>query len=71
MKPRQKWKPFNQKQINVLEQAYQKYLSKSAFQSPGWHKLDSNTEVCFEVTAFAMIAEHAVAEIDCSLAKQA
>ncbi|XP_064013497.1 intermembrane lipid transfer protein VPS13C isoform X2 [Pogoniulus pusillus] len=47
MKPRQKWKPFNQKQINVLEQAYQKYLSKSAFQSPGWHKLDSNTEVNF------------------------
>uniref|UniRef100_A0A674HQ89 Vacuolar protein sorting 13 homolog C n=1 Tax=Taeniopygia guttata TaxID=59729 RepID=A0A674HQ89_TAEGU len=44
-KPRQKWKPFNQKQINLLEQAYQKYLSKSAFQGPGWHKLDSNTEV--------------------------
>lgn len=46
-KPRQKWKPFNQKQINLLEQAYQKYLSKTAFQGPGWHKLDSNTEVNF------------------------
>uniref|UniRef100_A0A8C3VAB0 Vacuolar protein sorting 13 homolog C n=1 Tax=Catharus ustulatus TaxID=91951 RepID=A0A8C3VAB0_CATUS len=46
-KPRQKWIPFNQKQINLLEQAYQKYLSKSAFQGPCWHKLDSNTEVNF------------------------
>ncbi|XP_032555500.1 vacuolar protein sorting-associated protein 13C isoform X1 [Chiroxiphia lanceolata] len=46
-KPRHKWKPFNQKQINLLEQAYQKYLSKTAFQGPGWHKLDSNTEVNF------------------------
>ncbi|XP_068000131.1 intermembrane lipid transfer protein VPS13C isoform X2 [Melanerpes formicivorus] len=47
LKPRHKWKPFNQKQINVLEQAYQKYLSKSAFHTPGWHKLDGNTEVNF------------------------
>ncbi|XP_009989582.1 PREDICTED: vacuolar protein sorting-associated protein 13C-like, partial [Tauraco erythrolophus] len=47
LKPRQKWKPFNQKQINLLEQAYQKYLCKSAFQAPGWHKLDSDTEVNF------------------------
>ncbi|XP_032846095.2 vacuolar protein sorting-associated protein 13C isoform X3 [Tyto alba] len=47
LKRRQKWKPFNQKQINLLEQAYQKYLCKSAFQAPGWHKLDSNTEVNF------------------------
>ncbi|NXK87404.1 VP13C protein, partial [Formicarius rufipectus] len=46
-KPKHKWKPFNQKQINLLEQAYQKHLSKTAFQGPGWHKLDSNTEVNF------------------------
>ncbi|POI30227.1 hypothetical protein CIB84_006023 [Bambusicola thoracicus] len=44
-KRKQKWRPFNQKQINLLEQAYQKYLSKIAFQTPGWHKLDSTTEV--------------------------
>ncbi|OXB82051.1 UNVERIFIED_CONTAM: hypothetical protein H355_004134 [Colinus virginianus] len=44
-KRKQKWKPFSQKQINLLEQAYQKYLSKSAFQGPGWHKLDNSTEV--------------------------
>ncbi|OWK58884.1 intermembrane lipid transfer protein VPS13C isoform X1 [Lonchura striata] len=53
-KPRQKWKPFNQKQINQLEQAYQKYLSKSAFQGPGWHKLDSNTEVNFSKSPMEM-----------------
>ncbi|KAM6308390.1 intermembrane lipid transfer protein VPS13C isoform 2-T2 [Aegotheles albertisi] len=47
LKPRQKWKPFNQKQINLLEQAYQKSLCKTAFHTPGWHKLDSNTEVNF------------------------
>ncbi|KAM7010642.1 intermembrane lipid transfer protein VPS13C [Passerculus sandwichensis] len=53
-KPRQKWKPFNQKQINLLEQAYQKYLSKTAFQGPGWHKLDSNTEVNFSKSPMEM-----------------
>lgn len=48
-KRKQKWRPFNQKQINLLEQAYQKYICKSAFQAPGWHKLDSTTEVCSEL----------------------
>uniref|UniRef100_A0A8C0J913 Vacuolar protein sorting 13 homolog C n=1 Tax=Chelonoidis abingdonii TaxID=106734 RepID=A0A8C0J913_CHEAB len=27
LKPKQRWKPFNQKRINLLEKAYQKYLS--------------------------------------------
>ncbi|XP_074956200.1 intermembrane lipid transfer protein VPS13C isoform X1 [Phalacrocorax aristotelis] len=54
MKPRQKWKPFNQKQINLLEQAYQKYLCKSAFQAPGWHKLDTSTEVNFSKVPMEM-----------------
>ncbi|KFZ60287.1 Vacuolar protein sorting-associated protein 13C, partial [Podiceps cristatus] len=54
LKPKQKWKPFNQKQINLLEQAYQKYLCKSAFQAPGWHKLDSNTEVNFSKAPMEM-----------------
>ncbi|KAF4791630.1 vacuolar protein sorting 13 C [Turdus rufiventris] len=53
-KPRQKWIPFNQKQINLLEQAYQKYLSKSAFQGSCWHKLDSNTEVNFSSSPMEM-----------------
>ncbi|XP_061856365.1 intermembrane lipid transfer protein VPS13C isoform X2 [Colius striatus] len=54
LKPRQKWKPFSQKQINLLEQAYQKYLSKRAFEAPGWHKLDSNTEVNFSKVPMEM-----------------
>uniref|UniRef100_A0A8B9CAV5 Vacuolar protein sorting 13 homolog C n=1 Tax=Anser brachyrhynchus TaxID=132585 RepID=A0A8B9CAV5_9AVES len=53
-KLKQKWKPFNQKQINLLEQAYQKYLCKSAFQAPGWHKLDNNTEVNFSKVPMEM-----------------
>lgn len=52
MKRRQKWKPFNQRQINLLEQAYKKYLCKSAFQASAWHKVDDNTEVCFEASVF-------------------
>uniref|UniRef100_A0A8C3CVH1 Vacuolar protein sorting 13 homolog C n=1 Tax=Cairina moschata TaxID=8855 RepID=A0A8C3CVH1_CAIMO len=53
-KLKQKWKPLNQKQINLLEQAYQKYLSKSAFQGPGWQKLDNNTEVNFSKVPMEM-----------------
>uniref|UniRef100_A0A8V1A6A7 Vacuolar protein sorting 13 homolog C n=1 Tax=Gallus gallus TaxID=9031 RepID=A0A8V1A6A7_CHICK len=53
-KRKQKWRPFNQKQINVLEQAYQKYLCKTAFQTPGWHKLDSTTEVNFSKVPMEM-----------------
>uniref|UniRef100_A0A669P4S7 Vacuolar protein sorting 13 homolog C n=1 Tax=Phasianus colchicus TaxID=9054 RepID=A0A669P4S7_PHACC len=53
-KRKQKWRPFNQKQINLLEQAYQKYISKTAFQAPGWHKLDSATEVNFSKVPMEM-----------------
>ncbi|XP_015727754.1 vacuolar protein sorting-associated protein 13C isoform X2 [Coturnix japonica] len=53
-KRKQKWRPFNQKQINLLEQSYQKYLSKRAFQGPGWHKLDSTTEVNFSKVPMEM-----------------
>uniref|UniRef100_A0A672UQW1 Vacuolar protein sorting 13 homolog C n=1 Tax=Strigops habroptila TaxID=2489341 RepID=A0A672UQW1_STRHB len=53
-KQKQKWKPFNQKQINLLEQAYQKYLSKTAIQASGWHKLDSNIEVNFSKVPMEM-----------------
>lgn len=42
MKPKQKWKPFSQKQIMLLEQSYKKYqVSKDH----GWIKLDNNFEV--------------------------
>nr|XP_021141464.1 vacuolar protein sorting-associated protein 13C [Columba livia] len=54
MKRRQKWKPFNQRQINLLEQAYKKYLCKSAFQASAWHKVDDNTEVNFSKVPMEM-----------------
>ena len=47
MKPKQKWKPFSQKQIILLEKSYKKYLESRDF---GWIKLDDNFEVdqiCF------------------------
>ncbi|XP_074863378.1 intermembrane lipid transfer protein VPS13C isoform X3 [Carettochelys insculpta] len=46
-KPKQRWKPFNQKQINLLEKAYQKYLSAAEMEDPGWVKIDNNIEVNF------------------------
>ncbi|CAJ0930822.1 unnamed protein product [Ranitomeya imitator] len=39
--PKQKWKPFNQKQILQLEQAYEKYLPGEQCR---WTKLDGNFE---------------------------
>uniref|UniRef100_A0A8C3HY10 Vacuolar protein sorting 13 homolog C n=1 Tax=Chrysemys picta bellii TaxID=8478 RepID=A0A8C3HY10_CHRPI len=47
LKPKQRWKPFNQKQINLLEKAYQKYLSTNAMEDLGWVKIDNNFEVNF------------------------
>ncbi|KAM8974085.1 intermembrane lipid transfer protein VPS13C isoform 2-T2 [Pelodytes ibericus] len=44
MKPKNKWKPFNQKQIILLEQAYEKYLNSETIQ---WTKIDTNFEVNF------------------------
>ncbi|KAG8576312.1 hypothetical protein GDO81_009827 [Engystomops pustulosus] len=42
--PKQKWKPFNQKHILQLEQAYEKYLTG---EQSRWTKLDANFEVSF------------------------
>ncbi|XP_075713818.1 intermembrane lipid transfer protein VPS13C isoform X2 [Rhinoderma darwinii] len=42
--PKQKWKPFNQKQILQLEQTYEKYLTGEQCR---WTKLDANFEVSF------------------------
>ncbi|KAM7337360.1 hypothetical protein ACRRTK_003479 [Alexandromys fortis] len=51
MKPKQKWKPFSQKQILSLEQSYQKHLVS---QDRGWIKLDSNFEVNFDKVPMEM-----------------
>uniref|UniRef100_A0A8D2LL52 Vacuolar protein sorting 13 homolog C n=1 Tax=Varanus komodoensis TaxID=61221 RepID=A0A8D2LL52_VARKO len=52
LKPKQKWKPFNQKRITILEQAYQKHLIASeslrAVEASGWVKIDNNFEVNFD-----------------------
>ncbi|XP_063782573.1 intermembrane lipid transfer protein VPS13C isoform X2 [Pseudophryne corroboree] len=44
MMPKQKWKPFNQKQILQLEQAYQKYVTG---EQGRWTKIDNNFEISF------------------------
>ncbi|XP_042328008.1 LOW QUALITY PROTEIN: vacuolar protein sorting-associated protein 13C [Sceloporus undulatus] len=47
LKPKQRWKPFNQKQIGLLEQAFQKNLSGGGTEAPGWVKIEHNFEVNF------------------------
>lgn len=39
MKPKNRWKPFSQKNINLLEKAYQTHLSGQS--SGGWLQLES------------------------------
>ncbi|XP_029354917.1 vacuolar protein sorting-associated protein 13C isoform X2 [Echeneis naucrates] len=43
MKPKNRWKPFSQKNINLLEKIYQSQLSGKA--DRGWVKLETNLEV--------------------------
>ncbi|XP_069759027.1 intermembrane lipid transfer protein VPS13C isoform X1 [Narcine bancroftii] len=45
MKRKQRWKPFSQKYINLLEQAYQKHVMSKTVEH--WMKLNSNLEVNF------------------------
>ncbi|XP_072574266.1 intermembrane lipid transfer protein VPS13C isoform X2 [Paramormyrops kingsleyae] len=52
MKPKNRWKPFNQKNINLLEKAYETYLSRKS--QPGWVKLETNIEVNFSKVPMAM-----------------
>ncbi|XP_068584903.1 intermembrane lipid transfer protein VPS13C isoform X2 [Cebidichthys violaceus] len=43
MKPKNRWKPFSQKNINLLEKTYQSQLSGKT--EVGWVKLETNLEV--------------------------
>lgn len=43
MKPKNRWKPFSQKNINLLEKTYQSLLSGKMV--GGWVKLETNLEV--------------------------
>ncbi|XP_041917347.1 vacuolar protein sorting-associated protein 13C isoform X2 [Alosa sapidissima] len=45
MKPKNRWKSFNHKNISLLEKAYQNYLSSA--KEPCWVKVESNLEVNF------------------------
>ncbi|KAM3877457.1 intermembrane lipid transfer protein VPS13C [Diretmus argenteus] len=45
MRPKNRWKSFNQKNINLLEKAYQIHLSGKS--DPGWIKLETSVEVNF------------------------
>ncbi|KAM6980546.1 intermembrane lipid transfer protein VPS13C [Aplochiton taeniatus] len=45
MRPKNRWKSFNQKNINLLEKAYQKHQAQPG--EPGWVKLEPNIEVNF------------------------
>ncbi|XP_067829405.1 intermembrane lipid transfer protein VPS13C isoform X2 [Heptranchias perlo] len=47
MKRKQRWRPFSQKHINLLEQAYQTHLTAKTTEQ--WLKLDSNLEVHFRM----------------------
>lgn len=43
MKPKNRWKPFSQKNINLLEKTYQNQLSGKT--EGGWVRLETNLEV--------------------------
>lgn len=43
MKPKNRWKSFNNKNISLLEKAYQTHLSGKT--EPGWLKLETGLEV--------------------------
>ncbi|XP_023568424.1 vacuolar protein sorting-associated protein 13C [Octodon degus] len=51
MKPKQKWKPFSQKQIILLEQSYQRHQGSPG---RGWVKLENNFEVNFDKVPMEM-----------------
>ncbi|KAM9422559.1 intermembrane lipid transfer protein VPS13C [Salvelinus alpinus] len=46
MRPKNRWKSFNQRNIGLLEKAYQKHLAGGT-PEPGWVKLETNLEVNF------------------------
>ncbi|KAK7944308.1 hypothetical protein WMY93_000036 [Mugilogobius chulae] len=52
MKPKNRWKPFSQKNINLLEKTYQSQLNTKS--EAGWIKLEGNLEVNLSGTNMAM-----------------
>ncbi|XP_075873846.1 intermembrane lipid transfer protein VPS13C isoform X3 [Nelusetta ayraudi] len=56
MKPKNRWKPFNQKNINLLEKTYQSQLSGK--REGGWVKVDTNLEVNLSGATMMMRQPH-------------
>ncbi|XP_065808670.1 intermembrane lipid transfer protein VPS13C isoform X5 [Labrus bergylta] len=52
MKPKNRWKPFSQKNINLLEKTYQSQLDGKT--EGGWVKLEPNLEVNFNAANMMM-----------------
>ncbi|KAM6950364.1 intermembrane lipid transfer protein VPS13C [Lycodopsis pacificus] len=52
MKPKNRWKPFSQKNINLLEETYQSHLSGRT--EVGWVKLETNLEVNLNAAVMMM-----------------
>uniref|UniRef100_A0A1A8GA63 Vacuolar protein sorting 13 homolog C n=1 Tax=Nothobranchius korthausae TaxID=1143690 RepID=A0A1A8GA63_9TELE len=55
-KPKNRWKPFNQKNINLLENTYQSQLSENM--EGGWIRLDTNLEVNLNRAGMMMRQPH-------------
>ncbi|XP_032088640.1 vacuolar protein sorting-associated protein 13C [Thamnophis elegans] len=54
LKPKQRWKPFNQKHINLLEQVYQRRISAQSTEPSGWIKINNNFEINFDKVPMEM-----------------
>ncbi|KAG9352350.1 hypothetical protein JZ751_020763 [Albula glossodonta] len=52
MRPKNRWKSFNHKNINLLEKAYQNHISGKT--EPGWLKLETGLEVNFSRVPMVM-----------------
>ena len=61
MKPKNRWKSFNQKNINLLEKAYQSHVAQK--KEASWIRLESN----IEVRDLSIIAAPHPCTVSCSL----
>jgi len=53
MRPKNRWKSFNNKNIELLEKAYQKHISSKS--EPVWTKIETGLEVIKDFTRKTLI----------------
>jgi len=53
MRPKNRWKSFNNKNIELLEKAYQKHISSKS--EPVWTKIETGLEVIKDCTRKTLI----------------